>query len=75
MRNEASRPFGLGEDRPHGGCARPRADSILAFLQQAEAGAHLASSAPYTEGDSGTREGTNGDIHPDKGENDGRDTV
>ena len=39
MRDEASRPFGLGEDRPDGGCARPRATSILALLWQ-ESGAH-----------------------------------
>ena len=40
MRNEASRPIGLGEDRADGGCARPRADSILALLRRAGEGAH-----------------------------------
>ena len=65
MRNEASRPFGLGENRSDGGCVRPRADSILALLWQ-ESGAHTFLPPPrIREGDTGIREGTNTDIHPD----------
>ncbi len=51
MRNEASRPFGLGEDHADGGCACPRADSILALLWQAGAEAHtFLTPSPYREG-------------------------
>ncbi len=67
MRDEASRPFGLGEDRADGGCARPRADSILALLWQAGAGAGtiIFPSPRIQEGDTGIGEGANKDIHPD----------
>ena len=65
MRDEASSPYGLGEDRPDGGCARPRAYSILALLWQ-ESGAHTFLPPPrIREGDTGIGEGTNKDIHPD----------
>ena len=59
MRDEASRPFGLGKDRADGGCACPRADSILALLWQ-ESGAHTFLPPPrIREGDTGIGEGTN----------------
>ena len=59
MRDEASRPSGLGKDRPHGGCARSHAGSILELLWQ-ESGAHTFLPPPrIREGDTGIGEGTN----------------